>query len=287
MLPNHAPLVVAEQFGMLEALHPGRIDLGIGRAPGTDQTTARGAAAHRGGLSADELPAAAHRADRATSRLAEGTRRDRQRRARHGQQAADSGCSAPAATARRSPACSACRSRSPTTSAPQNTLPALELYRKHFRPVRGPRRAVRDGLRLGDRAPTPTSTPAGSPGPGALSFLRLRQGRPGAAAHPGRGRRLPVHRDRRSWSSRTGMATQIIGSPETVRAQLTELLDSTGRRRADGDDDRARPRRPPAFLRSAQRSGRTDARPGPFSRTYVSRTGVTFTFCTTDAGLNG
>src|ERR1051326_6048536 len=36
MLPNHAPLVVAEQFGMLEALHPGRIDLGIGRAPGTD-----------------------------------------------------------------------------------------------------------------------------------------------------------------------------------------------------------------------------------------------------------
>ena len=40
MLPNHAPLVVAEQFGMLEALHPGRIDLGIGRAPGTDQVTA-------------------------------------------------------------------------------------------------------------------------------------------------------------------------------------------------------------------------------------------------------
>ena len=36
MLPNHAPLVVAEQFAMLEALHPGRIDLGIGRAPGTD-----------------------------------------------------------------------------------------------------------------------------------------------------------------------------------------------------------------------------------------------------------
>src|ERR1700734_2509201 len=35
MLPNHAPLVVAEQFGTLEALHPGRIDLGIGRAPGT------------------------------------------------------------------------------------------------------------------------------------------------------------------------------------------------------------------------------------------------------------
>jgi luciferase family oxidoreductase group 1 len=41
MLPNHAPLVVAEQFGTLAALHPGRIDLGLGRAPGTDQLAAR------------------------------------------------------------------------------------------------------------------------------------------------------------------------------------------------------------------------------------------------------
>ncbi|OYV58802.1 MAG: alkanal monooxygenase [Actinobacteria bacterium 21-73-9] len=41
MLPNHAPLVVAEQFATLEALHPGRVDLGLGRAPGTDPLTAR------------------------------------------------------------------------------------------------------------------------------------------------------------------------------------------------------------------------------------------------------
>jgi len=41
MLPNHAPMVVAEQFATLEALHPGRIDLGLGRAPGTDPATAR------------------------------------------------------------------------------------------------------------------------------------------------------------------------------------------------------------------------------------------------------
>src|SRR3954464_4580436 len=41
MLPNHAPLVIAEQFGTLESLFPGRIDLGLGRAPGTDQRTAR------------------------------------------------------------------------------------------------------------------------------------------------------------------------------------------------------------------------------------------------------
>src|SRR4051794_22258794 len=41
MLPNHAPLTIAEQFGTLAALHPGRIDLGLGRAPGTDQQTFR------------------------------------------------------------------------------------------------------------------------------------------------------------------------------------------------------------------------------------------------------
>jgi luciferase family oxidoreductase group 1 len=41
MLPNHAPLVIAEQFGTLESLYPGRIDLGLGRAPGSDQRTAR------------------------------------------------------------------------------------------------------------------------------------------------------------------------------------------------------------------------------------------------------
>jgi luciferase family oxidoreductase group 1 len=50
MLPNHAPLLIAEQFGTLAALHPGRIDLGLGRAPGSDQIAAR---AMRRNLSAD------------------------------------------------------------------------------------------------------------------------------------------------------------------------------------------------------------------------------------------
>ena len=41
MLPNHAPIIIAEQFGTLARLFPGRIDLGLGRAPGTDQLTLR------------------------------------------------------------------------------------------------------------------------------------------------------------------------------------------------------------------------------------------------------
>ena len=55
MLPNHSPLVIAEQFGTLEALYPGRIDLGLGRAPGSDQATAQ--ALRRNLMSdADEFP---------------------------------------------------------------------------------------------------------------------------------------------------------------------------------------------------------------------------------------
>src|SRR4030095_9125114 len=54
MLPNHSPLVIAEQFGTLASLHPGRIDLGLGRAPGTDQNTMR--ALRRDPAAADRFP---------------------------------------------------------------------------------------------------------------------------------------------------------------------------------------------------------------------------------------
>jgi luciferase family oxidoreductase group 1 len=54
MLPNHSPLVIAEQFGTLAALHPGRIDLGLGRAPGTDGLTLR--ALRRDAMSAEHFP---------------------------------------------------------------------------------------------------------------------------------------------------------------------------------------------------------------------------------------
>lgn len=56
MLPNHSPLLVAEQFAMLEALHPHRIDLGIGRAPGTDQATAAALRRSPDRLGADDFP---------------------------------------------------------------------------------------------------------------------------------------------------------------------------------------------------------------------------------------
>src|SRR5687767_1534110 len=54
MLPNHSPMVIAEQFGTLESLYPGRIDLGLGRAPGTDQLTLR--ALRRDPMTAERFP---------------------------------------------------------------------------------------------------------------------------------------------------------------------------------------------------------------------------------------
>jgi luciferase family oxidoreductase group 1 len=56
MLPNHAPLVIAEQFGTLATLFPGRVDLGLGRAPGTDRATARALRRHLATESEDDFP---------------------------------------------------------------------------------------------------------------------------------------------------------------------------------------------------------------------------------------
>lgn len=56
MLPNHAPLVIAEQFGTLASLYPGRIDLGLGRAPGSDQRTMMALRRHQASMHADTFP---------------------------------------------------------------------------------------------------------------------------------------------------------------------------------------------------------------------------------------
>ena len=113
MLPNHAPLMVAEQFGTLAALHPGRVELGLGRAPGSDQMTAR---AMRRNLLADvdQIPAGRGRADGAIS--GRPSRARRYRRCPAPGSTCRSGSSAPACSARSSPPISACPSPSPRIS---------------------------------------------------------------------------------------------------------------------------------------------------------------------------
>ncbi|MEV6238073.1 LLM class flavin-dependent oxidoreductase [Lentzea sp. NPDC051838] len=219
MLPNHAPLVVAEQFGMLEALHPGRIDLGIGRAPGTDQKTARALRRTEAGLSAENFP----------QELTELIKYFESTNELNAVPAAgnkppiwllgSSGYSAQAAGPLGLPFAFAHH------FSAQNTLPALELYRKHFRPsevLSEPYAMVCASVIVADT----DEHARWIAGPGALSFVRLRQGRPAPLSTPEEAADYPyteidelVIEDR--------MSTQIIGSPSTVRAGLDELMEST------------------------------------------------------------
>ncbi|SMD19639.1 LLM class flavin-dependent oxidoreductase [Lentzea albidocapillata] len=219
MLPNHAPLVVAEQFGMLEALHPGRIDLGIGRAPGTDQKTARALRRTEAGLSAENFPQELTE----LIKYFEGTAELNAVPAAGNKPPiwllGSSGYSAQAAGMLGLPFAFAHH------FSAQNTLPALELYRRHFRPsevLDEPYAMVCASVVVADTDEHARYIA----GPGALSFVRLRQGRPAPLATPQEAADYPyteidelVIEDR--------MASQIIGSPSTVRSGLDALMEST------------------------------------------------------------
>ena len=222
MLPNHAPLVVAEQFGTLEALHPGRIDLGIGRAPGTDQRTALALRRTMEGLSAEDFPR--ELADLISYFTGEEARIRIVASPGRGDMPdiwllGSSGFSAQLAGLLGLPFSFAHH------FSGQNTLPALDLYRQSFRPSRWldrPYAMVAVSAICADTDERARHLA----GPAILSFLRLRQGRPeplatpdDAAAHPFTGLEADLAAQR--------FEGQALGSPETVRRQLTELRERT------------------------------------------------------------
>ena len=226
MLPNHVSLVVAEQFGMLEALHPGRIDLGIGRAPGTDQATAAALRRSPEGLSADDFP------DQLMDLLGFFTGRWPENHPfaqitavpGRGYQPAmwllgSSGFSAQVAGLLGLPFAFAHH------FSPANTLPALALYRSHFRPsavLDHPYAMVAAAVICAD-TDEKARWLAGS---GALSFLLLRSGRPGPVPSPEEAAAYPYNDLERAYIE-DRLATQIIGAPDTVGRGLTELLEAT------------------------------------------------------------
>ncbi len=195
MLPNHVSLVVAEQFGMLEALHPGRIDLGIGRAPGTDQVTAAALRRSPEALSADDFP------DQLMDLLGWFTGRwpENHPFARitavpgHGNLPAmwllgSSGYSAQLAGLLGLPFAFAHH------FSAANTLPALALYREHFRPSEFLEQPVRHGRRRGDLRRDRRAGPLpGRLRRAVLPAAALRPPRPDALARGGR--RLSLQRD--------------------------------------------------------------------------------------------
>ncbi|MFG2003492.1 LLM class flavin-dependent oxidoreductase [Spirillospora sp. NPDC048911] len=216
MLPNHAPMVVAEQFGTLEALYPGRIDLGLGRAPGTDQATARALRRSPDALSADDFPEQVH-----------------ELRAYFGAQSkvtpaagneppvwllGSSGYSARLAGLLGLPFAFAHH------FSAENTLPALRIYRESFRPgaIQEPYALIAVSVTAGETDEQARELAQ----PQALSFLRLRQGRPGLLPSPAETAEHPYTPFERE-VIQARLDSQVVGGPETVRGQMDALLEST------------------------------------------------------------
>ncbi|HEU4410727.1 MAG TPA: LLM class flavin-dependent oxidoreductase [Polyangiaceae bacterium] len=221
MLPNHAPLVIAEQFGTLASLYPGRIDLGLGRAPGTDPLTTRALRRHAG--SADTFPedvlelmgyfrpAGPERPVRAVPGAGLDVPIWLLGSSLFGAQLA-AALGLPYAFA--------------SHFAPAQLTPALELYRERFRPSE---RLERPYVMLGvnvfaaetDEAARRLSTSV------QLAFAALRRGRPGPL-------RPPVDDVERELSAleRATLAQifscSAVGSPEAVRRGLEDIVARTG-----------------------------------------------------------
>jgi luciferase family oxidoreductase group 1 len=233
MLPNHPPLTVAEQFGTLEALHPGRIDLGIGRAPGTDRETAR--ALRR---SADGLPAAdfasqlgelrGYFAHQAADRQACDNPKTIRAIPAEGNQPAlwllgSTGHSAELAGRLGLPFAFAYHL---SAASAANARPALALYRKTFTPcatLKHPYSLISVSV-LCARDAAAAHWLHGST---RLSALRQRAGRPGLLPSPEEAAFTAY-----SKAEQTVMAeatnTHVVGDPATVADALAQLANSTG-----------------------------------------------------------
>ncbi|WP_443046618.1 LLM class flavin-dependent oxidoreductase [Streptomyces sp. NBC_00247] len=239
MLPNHAPLVIAEQFGTLEAMAPGRVDLGLGRAPGTDGATAAALRrTERLGEGADDFP----------QQLAELTRfldddfPDGHPYSRiHAvpgpvQATSDGGVQSPGRppvwllgssgfSARLAGILGLPFAFAHHFSA-RNTIPALDLYRESFQPS-----AVLDApYALIGAAALAADTEAEARRQvltGALSMLRLRTGRPGLVPTPEEAEAHtfgPLESDFvDEW-----LGNIVYGTSEQVRAGLDDLAKRTG-----------------------------------------------------------
>jgi luciferase family oxidoreductase group 1 len=222
MLPNHAPLVIAEQFGTLESLYPGRIDLGIGRAPGADQITARALRRTLGGdvdafpqdvveLMSYLAPAAPGQPVRAVPGTGLNVPIWILGSSLFGAQLA-AALGLPFAFA--------------SHFAPDQMMTALALYRQRFRPI-GERLKPHVMLGLNVFA-ADTDTEAWHHFSSLQqAFLNLRQGRPGPLPPPiadFESRLLPQERAMLAHA----LSCSVVGSPDTVRRGIARFVAETG-----------------------------------------------------------
>jgi luciferase family oxidoreductase group 1 len=232
MLPNHPPLTVAEQFGTLEALHPGRIDLGIGRAPGTDRETAR--ALRR---SVDGLPAADFARQFAELRayfagpgdVGAVTDKPRTRAIpAEGNEPAmwllgSTGYSAELAGLLGLPFAFA---HHLSAASAANARPALALYRKTFTPsatLKEPYSLISVAVLCAQDA----AEARWLHGSTRLSALRQRAGRPGTLPSPEEAAMADYSPAERTVMEET-TNSDVVGDPPTVIDRLIQLVNSTG-----------------------------------------------------------
>jgi luciferase family oxidoreductase group 1 len=227
MLPNHAPLIVAEQFGMLEAMYPGRIDLGIGRAPGTDRVTARALRRTAEGLPAADFPAQlAELQGYFESRPAQDPG-DGQVRAipAEGNRPAvwllgSTGYSAQLAAALGLPFAFAYH------LSAANARPALALYRRAFEPSE----VLAESYCLISVFVLCADDAAAAHrlhGPARLSALRQRTGHPATLPSPEEAAGYPYSAAEQDVIAEA-TASHVVGDPATVADELGQLVASTG-----------------------------------------------------------
>lgn len=221
MLPNHAPLMVAETFGTLAALHPGRIDLGLGRAPGTDQATLRALRRYAGAVDrfAEDVvelkqwfaPAQPDQAVRAVPGEGQDVPLWLLGSSTYGAQLA-AALGLPYAFA--------------AHFAPDHLMHAVELYRRNFRPsaqLERPYFMICIGVCAADtdaearRLHTSTQQ----------QFLALRRGRPGLLPPPVDDINAIASPDELAGLDHT-FRYSAIGSPQTVTDRVRAIVDATG-----------------------------------------------------------
>jgi luciferase family oxidoreductase group 1 len=222
MLPNHAPLVIAEQFGTLAALYPGRIDLGLGRAPGTDQVAARALRRNLAGDSDDfprdvvELMEYFRPADPAQAlRAVPGEGQDVDvwilGSSTFGAQLA-AYLGLPYAFA--------------SHFAPAQMMDAVAMYRERFRPSE---RLAKPHVMLGVNVFAADTDDQARLLFSSLqqAFVNLRRGRPGKLPAPVEGFEAQLDRHARAILD-NALSCSVVGSPETIRRGLEDFAARTG-----------------------------------------------------------
>ena len=226
MLPNHAPLKVAETFRVLEALHPGRIDLGIGRAPGTDPVTATALRGPRGSAGAEDFP---EQFGELLAFSGGGFPEDHPFRSIS---AAPEGVDLPPIWLLGSSGYSAKAAGEmglgyafASHFSPVDPVPLLGAYRDNFRPSDGfaePHAILAASVICGETDERAEEL-ASSMG---LAWVRMRTGKPGPLPSPEEALAYPyAPGERRLLESYRSM--QVVGSVPAVKARLEEIAERT------------------------------------------------------------